>query len=90
MGDKTRTHSEVCRVFNEKYSDRYISQSAVSGIEQKFLEFGTVKYLSKHQIVLDKTLKIEIVYNKLKTQNLGRRKQNPKKKETNFHYFSMF
>lgn len=48
VGDKTRTHSEVCRIFNDKYPDRHISQSTVSRVEQKFRQLGTVKDLPKY------------------------------------------
>ncbi|KAJ8960535.1 hypothetical protein NQ318_013823 [Aromia moschata] len=46
-GDKTRTRKQVCEIFNTKYSDRRISQSMVSRIENKFCEFGNVTDIPK-------------------------------------------
>ncbi|KAJ8957005.1 hypothetical protein NQ318_012172 [Aromia moschata] len=46
-GNKTRTQQEVCNLFNAKYPDNPITQSAVNKIESKFRETGDVKDLPK-------------------------------------------
>lgn len=46
-GDRIRTQKEVCELFNIKYPDTEISQSAVSKIEKKFRESGHVRDLPR-------------------------------------------
>lgn len=46
-GDRIRTQHEVCQMFNAKYPDTQISQSAVSRVERKFRESGHVRDLPK-------------------------------------------
>lgn len=60
-GDKTRTQQEVCNLFNTKYPDRPISQSAVSKIERKFRETGHVKHMSNAgRPNIDENIKLNI------------------------------
>ena len=47
-GDKIRSQSEVCTLFNAKYPDNQISQGTVSKIFHKFDEHGTVKDLPRN------------------------------------------
>lgn len=43
-GNRVRTQQEVCELFNQKYPNRPpISQSTVSKIERKFIQFGHVR-----------------------------------------------
>ncbi|KAJ8942742.1 hypothetical protein NQ318_007909 [Aromia moschata] len=62
-GDKTRTQKQVCEIFNTKYSDRRISQSTVSRIENKFCEFGNVTDIPKsgRKRILDDEQKLDIL-----------------------------
>lgn len=46
-GDRTRTQTEVCEMFNNKYPDRPISQATVSRVERKFHEVGHVRDIPK-------------------------------------------
>ena len=47
-GDKIRSQSEVCTLFNARYPDNQISQGTVSKIFHKFDEHGTVKDLPRN------------------------------------------
>ncbi|KAJ8939863.1 hypothetical protein NQ318_017141 [Aromia moschata] len=62
-GDKTRTHKQVCEIFNTKCPDRRISQSTVSRIENKFREFGNVTDIPKsgRKRILDDEQKLDIL-----------------------------
>lgn len=46
-GDRVRTQNEVCELFNNKYPERPITQSAVSKIEKKFRDLGHVRDVTK-------------------------------------------
>lgn len=41
-GDRMRSQSKVCTLFNAKYPENHISQGAVSNIIHKFEEHGTL------------------------------------------------
>ncbi|KAJ8954308.1 hypothetical protein NQ318_005894 [Aromia moschata] len=62
-GDKTRTQKQVCEIFNTRYSDRRISHSTVSRIENKFCEFGNVTDIPKsgRKCILDDEQKLDIL-----------------------------
>ncbi|KAJ8963476.1 hypothetical protein NQ318_018959 [Aromia moschata] len=64
-GDKTRMQKQVCEIFNTKYPDRRISQSTVSGIENKFREFENVTDIPKsgRKRILDDEQKLDILLN---------------------------
>ena len=58
-GDKRRSQTEVCTLFNNKYPDKNITQSAVSKIETKFWEDGNVRdrpRLGRPKVPLDTRL----------------------------------
>ena len=61
-GDRMRSQSEVCTLFNAKYPENHISQATVSKILHKFEEHGTVKDLSRsgRPHVLDEDQKLDI------------------------------
>lgn len=61
-GDRMRSQSEVCTLFNAKYPEDHISQATVSKIFHKFEEHGTVKDLprSGRPHVLDEDQKLDI------------------------------
>ncbi|KAJ8935258.1 hypothetical protein NQ318_007068 [Aromia moschata] len=61
-GDTTRTQKQVCEIFNTTYPDRRISHSTVSGIENKFREFGNVTDIPKSakKRILDDEQKLDI------------------------------
>lgn len=63
-GDKKRTQTEVCNLFNAKYPDRPISQSTVSKIVRKFRENGHVKHIpNAGRPKIEDNVKLDILLN---------------------------